>query len=65
MEQLDRGPITTVYYIIEQLDISPINIACNFYAALYWIDKYISTSPARNLWFEARCKYSDVNLPLF
>ena len=33
-EQLDRGPITTVP-ITEQLDLKPIDIAYNFYAALH------------------------------
>ena len=41
-EQLDRGPITTIRPITEQLDLGPIDVACNFYAALYWINKYIS-----------------------
>jgi len=34
MEQLDYGP-TIVRPITEQLDLSPINVAYNFYTALH------------------------------
>ena len=64
-EQLDYGPITTVHYITEQLDFSFIDIPCNFYTALYWINKYISILPAHNLRFKACYKYNNINLPLF
>lgn len=64
-EQLDRGLITTARHITEQLDLGSMDVACNFCAALHWIDERVSTSPARNPRFEACCKYGDVNLPLF
>jgi len=64
-EQLGRGPITTVRHITEQLDLGPMDVACNFCAALHWIDERISTSPLRNPRFEACCKHGDINLPLF
>ena len=64
-EQLDHGPITTVRYIMEQLDISPIDITCNFCAALHWIDERVSTSQPSNPHFEACCKHGNINLPLF
>ena len=65
MEQPDCGPITIVRYITEQLDLGSMDILYNSYAALYWIDECVSVSPARNPRFEACCKYSDINLPLF
>jgi len=34
-KQLDRSPITIVRHITEQLDLSSIDVAYNFYAALY------------------------------
>jgi hypothetical protein len=64
-EQLDRGPITTVRHITEQLDLGSMDVACNFCAALHWINERVTTLPARNLWFEACCKHNNVNLPLF
>ena len=64
MEQLDRGP-TTIRPIIEQLDLSPINVAYNFYAALYQINKRISILYPSDLRFKAYYKYSNINLPLF
>ena len=42
-----------------------MDIPCNSYAALHWIDERVSASPARNPRFEACCKHGDVNLPLF
>ena len=63
-EQLDYGPITTVP-ITEQLDLGPMDIAYNFCTALYWIDKHISILQPSNPRFEACCKYSNINLPLF
>ena len=65
IQQLDCGPITTVRYITEQLDFSSIDILYNFYTALYWINKYITISLAKNLRFKVCCKYSNINLPLF
>ena len=64
-QQLDRGPITTIRHITEQLDLSSMDIPYNFCAALHWIDERVTTSPARNPRFEACCKHSDINLPLF
>ena len=65
VEQLDCSPITTVCYITEQLDFGSMDVACNFYAALHWIGKHVSTLLAKNPRFEACCKYSNINLPLF
>ena len=64
-EQPDCGPITIVRHITEQLDFGSMDISYNSYTALYWIDKHISILPACNPQFEACCKYSDINLPLF
>ena len=64
-EYLDYSPITIVRYIIEQLDLSFIDITYNFYTALYWINKYINTLPARNPRFKACYKYSNITLFLF
>ena len=50
---------------MEQLDLSPMDVAYNFYTALYWINKYISILPPSNPRFEACYKYSNINLPLF
>ena len=50
---------------MEQLDLSPINIIYNFYAALYWINKRISILKPSNPRFKAYYKYGDINLPLF
>ena len=54
-----------VRHITEQLNLSSIDIPYNSYTALYWINKHISTLPARNSRFKACCKYSNINLPLF
>jgi len=50
---------------MEQLDLSPMNVACNFCAALHWIDKCVSTLKPCNPQFETCCKHGNVNLPLF
>ena len=42
-----------------------MDITCNFCAALHWIDERVSTSPPSNPCFEACCKHSNINLPLF
>ena len=64
-QQLDHGPITTVRHIMEQLDFGSMDVPYNFCAALHWINKRVTISPARNPRFEACCKYSNINLPLF
>jgi len=64
-EQLDCSPITTVRHITEQLDLGSMDVAYNFYAALYWINKRISTLLLSNLRFKACYKHGNVNLPLF
>ena len=48
LNYLDCGP-TTVRPIMEQLDLNSIDVKCNFYAALYWIDEYINISHLGNL----------------
>ena len=76
--QLDTGPITTVHPIVEQLDcgstvrpimeqlnFGPIDIPCNSCAALYWINKCVSTLHPSDPRFEACCKHSNINLSLF
>jgi len=50
---------------MEQLDLSPMNIKCNFYTALHWIDKCVSILYPNNPRFRAYYKYGDINLPLF
>jgi len=62
-EQLDYSPTTV--YLTEQLDLSPINVAYNFYAALHWINKRVSILKPSNPRFKACYKHGNVNLPLF
>ena len=56
---------TIVRPITEQLDLSPIDVAYNFYTALYWINKRVSILYPSDLQFKACYKHGDINLPLF
>jgi len=62
---MSMAAFATVRPIADQLDIGPMNTACDYCKALHWIDEWIGSMWAEQPCFESCCKQGDVVLPLF